>query len=100
MLTMTSLEAQNQFGTLIDTSQREPVMITRRGRPVSMVISPNGSPNDLMIQFMKLMSSVAPLRGAEAAQAIGRTLGSSAAEHGLTEADVARLIRESDNESI
>ncbi len=100
MLTMTSLEAQNQFGTPIDTSQREPVMITRRGRPVSMVISPNGSPNDLMIQFMKLMSSVAPLRGAEAAQTIGRTLGSSASEHGLTEADVTRLIRESDNESI
>lgn len=100
MLTMTSLEAQNQFGTLIDTSQREPVMITRRGRPVSMVISPNGSPDDLMIQFMKLMSKVAPLRGAEAARAIGQTLGSTAPDQGLTEADVARLIRESDNDPV
>jgi antitoxin Phd len=39
MPTMTSLEAQNQFGKLIDTAQREPVTITRRGRPVAMVIS-------------------------------------------------------------
>ncbi|WP_081463798.1 type II toxin-antitoxin system Phd/YefM family antitoxin [Candidatus Glomeribacter gigasporarum] len=40
MRTMTSLEAQNHFGGMIDTSQREPVLITRRGRPVSLVISP------------------------------------------------------------
>ena len=39
MLTMTSLAAQNQFGTLIDTSQRQPVAVTRRGRPVAVVMS-------------------------------------------------------------
>lgn len=39
MPTMTSLEAQNQFGKLIDTAQREPVTITRRGRPVAVVLS-------------------------------------------------------------
>jgi prevent-host-death family protein len=95
MLTMTSLEAQNQFGTLLDTSQREPVMITRRGRPMSMVISPNGSPDAVMLQFMKMMSNLAPLRGAEAANAVRKTLGSTASKFGLTEADTARLIRES-----
>jgi len=36
---MTSLAAQNQFGTLIDASQRQPVTVTRHGRPVAVVLS-------------------------------------------------------------
>ncbi|MBK8664336.1 MAG: type II toxin-antitoxin system Phd/YefM family antitoxin [Burkholderiales bacterium] len=39
MRTMTSLEAQNQFGALIDASQRQPITVTRRGRPVAVVLS-------------------------------------------------------------
>ena len=31
MRTMTSVEAQNRFGELIDSAQREPISITRRG---------------------------------------------------------------------
>lgn len=38
MLSVTSVEAQNRFGELIDRSQREPVQVTRRGRPVAYVI--------------------------------------------------------------
>jgi len=37
---MTSVEAQNHFGMLLDTAQREPVSITRRGRPVAYLFSP------------------------------------------------------------
>jgi len=40
MRTMTSVEAQNRFGELIDSAQREPITITRRGRPVAFVLSP------------------------------------------------------------
>ena len=40
MRTMTSVEAQNRFGELIDSAQREPIGITRRGRPVAFVLSP------------------------------------------------------------
>lgn len=40
MKTMTSVEAQNHFGLLLDTAQREPVTITRRGRPVAYLFSP------------------------------------------------------------
>jgi len=40
MRTVTSVEAQNRFGELIDCAQREPVTITRRGRPVAFVLSP------------------------------------------------------------
>ncbi len=40
MRTMSSVEAQNHFGLLLDTAQREPVTITRRGRPVAYLFSP------------------------------------------------------------
>jgi prevent-host-death family protein len=39
MVKMTSVEAQNQFGKLIDTAQREPVAITRHGRTAAFVVS-------------------------------------------------------------
>lgn len=38
MLTLTSVEAQSRFGELIDRAQREPIQVTRRGRPVAYVI--------------------------------------------------------------
>ncbi len=40
MLTITSVEAQNRFGQLLDSAQREPIAITRRGRPAAYIISP------------------------------------------------------------
>lgn len=40
MKTITSVEAQNRFGELLDNAQREPVTITRRGRPVAFLLSP------------------------------------------------------------
>ena len=40
MRSVTSVEAQNRFGELIDAAQREPVSITRRGRTVAFVRSP------------------------------------------------------------
>ena len=39
MRTMTSVEAQNRFGELLDAAQREPVTITRRGRTVAFMVS-------------------------------------------------------------
>jgi prevent-host-death family protein len=40
MLTKTSAEAQNKFGELLDLAQREPVAITRHGRPAAFLVSP------------------------------------------------------------
>lgn len=39
MLTYTSADAQNRFGELLDKAQREPVQVTRRGRPVAFIVS-------------------------------------------------------------
>lgn len=40
MITVTSVEAQNRFGQLLDTVQREPVTITRHGRVAAFMVSP------------------------------------------------------------
>ena len=39
MKTVSSVEAQNHFGELLDNAQREPISITRRGRPVAYIVS-------------------------------------------------------------
>jgi len=40
MITVSSMDAQNRFGQLLDTVQREPVTITRHGRIAAFIISP------------------------------------------------------------
>jgi len=40
MITMASVEAQNGFGNLLDKAQRQMVSVTRRGRAVALVMSP------------------------------------------------------------
>ena len=39
MATVTSVDAQNRFGELIDRAQREPVEVTHRGRTIAYVVS-------------------------------------------------------------
>ena len=39
MPTMTSANAQNHFGELLEIAQREAVVITRHGRPAAFVVS-------------------------------------------------------------
>jgi prevent-host-death family protein len=40
MMIVTSVEAQSRFGQLLDNAQREPIIITRHGRPAACMISP------------------------------------------------------------
>ena len=39
MKTITALEAKNRFGEVLETAQRQPVSITRNGRPSVVMIS-------------------------------------------------------------
>ena len=39
MVTVTSKEAKDKFGVLVDTARREPVTITKHSRPAVVVIS-------------------------------------------------------------
>lgn len=100
MITMTSLAAQNQFGLLIDASQRQPVAVTRRGRPVAVVLSYEdyqASVQTIPLHVAKLISQNHPLRGQQAGDSMREHLGkmsNQAAEEGLTDADIARMVDE------
>lgn len=39
MQTFGAREAKNNFGALLDSAQREPVVIEKKGRPVAVVVS-------------------------------------------------------------
>lgn len=39
MKTMSAKDAKDGFGLLLDSAQREPVSITKKGRPVAVVLS-------------------------------------------------------------
>jgi prevent-host-death family protein len=97
---MTSLAAQNQFGTLIDASQRHPVAVTRRGRPVAVVQSYEdykASTQTIPLHVAALISENYPLHGKDAGEAMRLHLGkmsNQAAEEGLTEDDVMRMLNE------
>ena len=39
MKILSAREAKNSFGEFLDMSQREPVIVTKRGRPVSVMLS-------------------------------------------------------------
>jgi antitoxin Phd len=87
MIKMTSVEAQNRFGQLLDTAQRETVAITRHGRPTAFVVSP---------QEMEELLDARRKRGAAVAEleewSAGTGRHASAAASKLTDQDVNRLV--------
>jgi prevent-host-death family protein len=70
---MTSAEAQNHFGELLDAAQREPVTITRRGRPVAFVVSQQEY--EALSQGLETANSQVLLTAAQAAIAAFRGSG-------------------------
>lgn len=88
MITVTSVEAQNRFGQLLDTVQREPVTITRHGRTAAFIVSP---------QDMQILQDARRQRGTavkafEAYFAKADAVLTPAARE-LSDADVARLVK-------
>jgi prevent-host-death family protein len=94
MRTLTSVEAQNRFGELLDAAQREPVTITRRGRTVAFMVSPD----DLRELLDARQSRVAALAAYQTYQARVAARLTDAAKV-LTDDDVARLVDEALDES-
>jgi antitoxin Phd len=89
MIKMTSVEAQNQFGKLLDTAQREAVAITRHGRPTAFVLSPREM-EELLDARRRRGTAVMELEAwsAEAGQRAGK------AAQRLTDEEVNRLVHE------
>lgn len=83
MRTMTSVEAQNRFGELLDAAQREPITITRRGRPLVYVVSQQEY--DTLTQTAKSAKSQTEMAKAQAAIAAFRGKGKGGAVERLLE---------------
>lgn len=90
MITLTSVEAQNRFGQLLDTVQREPVTITRHGRTAAFIVSPQDM-QDLQDARRKRSTAVKAFE-AYFAKA-DATLTPAARE--LTDEDVVRMVKAS-----
>jgi antitoxin Phd len=90
MVTMTSVEAQNRFGQLLDTAQRETVAITRHGRPTAFVVSPQAM-EELLDARRRRGKAVADLEtwSAEARKGMAPAVAT------LTDEDVNQLVHES-----
>jgi prevent-host-death family protein len=92
MRTMTSAEAQNHFGELLDAAQREPVTITRRGRPVAYVVSQQDY--EALSQVLETAHSQALQTAAQAAIAAFRGSGAKGTTTALLADRQADKLRE------
>jgi len=91
MITVTSAEAQNRFGQLLDTVQREPVTITRHGRTAAFIVSPQDMQDLRDAQTSKRQGVVAEFKALFAKT--DPQLTDAARE--LTDEDVVRMVKES-----
>lgn len=120
MLTVTSVQAQNQFGKLLDLAQRGPVGITRHGRAAGYLIAPPDMERLLKLQKQtmpyapkpKSVMDAALLTDEDAAKYVERMLAESGKQSiftdldpyltpeaaQLSDADVARMVKETRNE--
>lgn len=90
MITVTSVEAQNSFGKLLDSAQREPVVVTRHGRPAAFIVSPQDM-DELMDARRKRARIVAEF---DAWSRRADKVTSPEARQ-ITEQDIVRLVKES-----
>ena len=90
MITVTSVEAQNRFGQLLDTVQREPVTITRHGRTAAFMVSPQDM-QDLQDARRKRVTAVDAFEAYFAKADVALT----PAARELTDEDVACMVKES-----
>ena len=91
MITVTSVEAQNRFGQLLDTVQRESVVITRHGRTAAFMVSPQDMQDLRDAQASKRKNAVEDFE--VWSQRAAATALPAAAE--LTDEDVVRMVKES-----
>lgn len=94
MITITSVDAQNRFGQLLDTVQREPVAITRHGRPTAFIVSPQEM-DELLDSRRKRSKALADLEAWSMQAAKSLNPAQTAAAAALTDEDVVRLVHQS-----
>lgn len=90
MIKVTSVEARNRFGQLLDAVQREPVTITRHGHVAAFMLSPQ----DMQDLQDARSRRTAAIKAFEAYSAKAEATMTPAARK-LTDEDVVRLVHES-----
>lgn len=91
MITVTSVEAQNRFGQLIDTAQRETVTVTRHGRPAAFIVSTRDM-EELLDSRKRRSRAVAELEAWAARARKSQSPAQAAAAAALTDEEVNRLV--------
>ena len=91
MITVTSVEAQNRFGQLIDTAQREAVTVTRHGRPAAFIVSPRDM-EELLDSRRRRSRAVAELETWAARARKSQSPAQAAAAAALTDEEVNRMV--------
>lgn len=91
MVKVTSVEAQNRFGQLIDMAQRETVSVTRHGRTAAFIVSPKDM-EELLDARKRRSRAVTELEAWAAKAAKGRTAKQAAAADRLTDEDVNSMV--------
>ncbi len=79
MKTFTALEAKNRLGQVIDAAQREPVTVTRQGRPSVVILSAEEYQRRQSRAWRNLLT-------------VMEETGGYAAEHNLTEETLDQLL--------
>jgi prevent-host-death family protein len=79
MRTISSLDAKNRFGQLLEAAQRAPVTVTKQGRPAAIVLSIEDYERLRGGAWQRLSDTMARAR-------------QSATEHGLTDERLAELL--------
>ena len=87
MISVTSVEAQNRFGQLLDMARREPVTVTRHGRPAAFIVSPQDMEELLDVRVRRSKA----VQAFEAWSERAKTQATPAAQ-ALSEEDVNRLV--------
>ncbi len=89
MVKMTSVEAQNRFGKLLDTAQQEVVEITRHGRSVAFLISPREMANVLELQRRRRQAVAEFATWRKSAQKTRKPAAGA-----LTDDEISRMVHE------
>ena len=79
MKEVTARDAKNQFGQLLESAQRGPVRVTRRGRPAGVLMSEDQYQRLRGLAWDRLQSTVSTMRA-------------QAAERGLTEEQLSEIL--------
>ena len=91
MVKVTSVEAQNRFGQLIDMAQRETITVTRHGRPAAFIVSPHDM-EELLDARKRRSRAVTELEAWSAQVRKRQSPAQAAAAAKLTDAEVNRMV--------